>query len=276
MSQWIAMAQQVLAQVRASQPLIHLITNAVTRGEVANAVLALGARPVMAHAAEEITDITPRARALVLNLGTPSRERVEVMVLAAQQARAHGVPVLFDPVGVGISTFRRASAARVLATGALTVVRGNADEIGVLAGMVDTMTGVDAQHADYERAVVVPALARAYRAVVVCTGATDWVSDGARGLVVENGHPALRRFAGAGDMLDGVIAAAMAVTSDPLIAAMCGLVWLGIAAEEAARAVQVSPGGALMGLGSFRVKLLDALDRLTVEQIQQNARVRFF
>lgn len=265
MIDWIIAAQRALARVRAEQPLIHLITNYVTMGDVANAILALGARPVMAHAQQDIVEITPTARALVLNLGTPSYERVEAMCLAAHIAREQHLPIVFDPVGVGASAFRRTSAARLLAAG-ITIVRGNAGEIGALANSTSAMSGVDVQHAEYERAQVIPALARAYRTVVVCTGATDWVSDGARIMCVENGHPMLKRITGAGDMLDALIAAATTVESDAVCAAVCGLVWLGIAAERAARAAS--------GIGSFRVQLFDALDTLNAEMIQRTARIK--
>lgn len=265
MTDWIAMAQRALERVRAEQPLIHLITNFVTMSDVANATLALGARPVMAHAEQDLVEITPTARALVLNLGTPSPERVQAMHLAAQRAREYHLPIVFDPVGVGASAFRRMSATRLLANG-VTIVRGNASEIGVLANVESGMSGVDARHTDYDRAQVLPALARAYRTVVVCTGATDWVSDGERVVCVENGHPALKRIAGAGDMLDALIAAAAAVENDAVGAAVCGLVWLGIAAEHAARAAS--------GIGSFRVHLFDALDALNGEMIQRAAHVK--
>lgn len=266
MDHLIDAVQHALARVRTEQPLIHIITNFVTMADVANAVLALGARPVMAHATEEIAEITPTARALVLNLGTPSRERIEAMQLAAQCAREHRIPIVFDPVGVGASTFRRASAMRLLDAGGITIVRGNAGEIGALANVTSTMSGVDTWHTDYDRARVLPDLARTYRTAVVCTGATDLVADNARLIVVENGHPLLKRIAGAGDMLDALIGAATTVESDAVVAAVGGLVWLGIAAEHAARVAD--------GIGSFHTHLFNALDALDAPTIERAARVQ--
>jgi hydroxyethylthiazole kinase len=259
-------AQRALARVRAEQPLVHIISNFVTMADVANATLALGARPVMAHAEEDIVEITPTARALVLNLGTPSRERVDAMLLAARSAREHRIPIVFDPVGAGASMFRRASALRLLDAGGITIVRGNAGEMGALAGATSTMSGVDTLHADYDRARVLAALARAHRAVMVCTGATDWVADGARFVIVENGHPLLKRIAGAGDILNALIASATTVENDAVVAAVCGLVWLGIAAEHAARETA--------GIGTFHAKLFDALDALDDSTIQRAARIK--
>ncbi len=256
-----------LERVRREKPLIHIITNFVTMNEVANAALAIGARPVMAHAPEEIAEITQAARALVLNLGTPSRERVDVMQRAAQVANAHNIPIIFDPVGVGASTFRQECAARLLDSVRITIIRGNAGEIGALAGMAGTQSGVDTLRAEYDHPAIAKSLAQKYRAVVVITGATDFVSDGARVVVVENGHPFLKQIIGAGDMLDALIGAGTAVESDRLLAATSGLVWLGVAAERAARDGR--------GIGSFRVGLFDALNNLDADAIQRAARIKF-
>jgi hydroxyethylthiazole kinase len=261
-------AVRTLERVRREQPLIHIITNFVTMNDVANATLAIGARPVMAHALEEIEEITSQARALVLNLGTPSRERMDVMQRAAHVANAHDIPILFDPVGIGASAFRRKWTTRWLDSTRVAIVRGNAGEIGALAGMAGTQSGVDTLRAEYDQSTTTKSLAQKYRAIVVITGATDFVSDGARAVVVENGHPFLKQITGAGDMLDALIAAGTPVESDRLLAATCGLVWLGVAAERAAREAH--------GIGSFRVALFDALSNLDAATIQREGRLEFF
>jgi hydroxyethylthiazole kinase len=260
-------AVAALERVRRAQPLVHLITNGVTMNDVANATLAIGARPVMAHASDEIAEITRAARALVLNLGTPSRERVDAMRLAGRTAHRTGIPIIFDPVGVGASAFRRECTARILAELPLAIVRGNAGEIGALAGIADTQSGVDAARAEFDRAAVARSLATKHRAVIVVTGAADFVSDGARVVVVENGHPRLKQIVGAGDMLDALLGAASASEGDGLRAAASALLWLGIAAERAAETAH--------GIGSFRVALFDALGALDAETIRSNAVVRW-
>ena len=61
-----------LAAIRERKPLVHQITNYVVMNETANATLALGALPVMAHAREEVEEMAAIAAALVLNIGTLS------------------------------------------------------------------------------------------------------------------------------------------------------------------------------------------------------------
>jgi hydroxyethylthiazole kinase len=256
----------LVERIRRDQPLIHIISNLVTMGDVANATLAIGARPVMAHASDEVEEIMRSARALVLNLGTPSRERIDAMILAGKTANAKGIPILLDPVGVGASAFRKESVARILASLRLKIIRGNASEIGVLAGMSETQSGVDAAPADYDRAAIAQSLAEKYRTIIALTGATDFVSDGARVVAVENGDARLKQITGAGDILDAIIGACAAVESEVMLAVVSGLVMFGIAAERAADASR--------GIGSFRVALFDALGNLDAATIQRHAKLK--
>jgi hydroxyethylthiazole kinase len=61
-----------VAKIRKTSPLVHNITNYVVMNTTANALLALGASPVMAHAEQEVEEMTGIARALVINIGTLS------------------------------------------------------------------------------------------------------------------------------------------------------------------------------------------------------------
>ena len=66
-----------LRALRERKPLIHQITNYVVMNETANAILALGALPVMAHAQDEVAEMVGLAGALVLNIGTLSEPWIE-------------------------------------------------------------------------------------------------------------------------------------------------------------------------------------------------------
>src|SRR5207244_9284967 len=90
-----------LREIREAKPLVHHITNYVVMNETANATLALGALPVMAHAGEEVEEMVRLATALVLNIGTLSAHWVDSMLLAGAAANERAIPVVLDPVGVG-------------------------------------------------------------------------------------------------------------------------------------------------------------------------------
>ncbi len=256
---------RILERVRRDRPLVHIISNFVTMNDVANATLAIGARPVMAHALDEVAEVVRSARALVLNLGTPTRERVEVMLAAGSAANAVRTPIVLDPVGVGASIFRSQSVARLLACVHPKIVRGNPDELAALARNTIAMSGVDSLLENPNGACVVRELARRNGAVFVATGAIDYVSDRARLAAVANGTPLLKQVTGAGDILDALIGAASAVEEDALLASVSGLAWLGVAAEDAA--------GRTAGIGAFRTGLFDALGNLDAALIRDCAKI---
>ncbi|MFQ6059288.1 MAG: hydroxyethylthiazole kinase [Anaerolineae bacterium] len=254
----------LLERVRSQRPLLHHLTTEVTINDVANVTLAVGALPVMAHALEEVTAMVEAADALVLNLGTPTRERLEAMVAAGRRANERGIPIVLDPVGVGATPFRADAARRLLAELEVAIVRGNAGEIGALAGMGGRIRGVEAVEGVADPVATATALAQAQGTVVALTGARDIVADGQRVVAVDNGHPLLKRITGAGCMATAIIAAFAAVEPDGLLATAGGLVCFGLAAELAAEA---------RGPGSFKVALFDALYNLSAEGVVAGAKV---
>src|ERR671915_958031 len=131
---------QTLRELRERKPLVHQITNYVVMNETANATLALGALPVMAHAPEEVEEMASTAGALVLNIGTLSEHWVEAMLLAG---RATTAPIVLDPVGAGATSYRTDTAKRLLDELPVAVVRGNRAEIATLAGREAEIRGVE-------------------------------------------------------------------------------------------------------------------------------------
>ncbi|MFN3285591.1 MAG: hydroxyethylthiazole kinase [bacterium] len=257
-------AAQLLDRVRGLRPLVHHITNVVSVNDVANATLAAGALPVMAHAREEVEEVAATASALVLNLGTLTPRRVEAMLLAGRRAGERHLPVVLDPVGVGLSGLRADAAQRLLREVPVTAVRGNLAEMAHLAGGEGFLRGVESVGAASPPEEVAREVARRHHVVAAVTGPRDWVADGLRSVAVDNGHPWLKRVAGAGCMATGVVACFLAVADDPLAATAAALAYFGYAAERAAR--QAS------GPASFRVALLDQLARLEPEDLRAGVR----
>ncbi|PON17808.1 hydroxyethylthiazole kinase [Candidatus Entotheonella serta] len=178
----------ILWRVREQRPLLHHITNFVTMNDVANASLHIGATPVMAHAAEEVAEMVSKAQALVLNMGTLTPDRLEVMLIAGRAANASGVPIVLDSVGVGATEMRQAANRLILSELDIALVRGNAAEIGVLAGAGGTMQGVDSVAGAAAPVAVTRQLAQMHRMTVAMTGERDIVSDGESVVEVANGH----------------------------------------------------------------------------------------
>ncbi len=173
-------AAELLERVRSRRPLIHHMTNWVVMNDTANATLALGASPVMCHAKEEVAEMVAMAGALVLNPGTLYPELVDAMIIAGKRANEKGVPIVYDPVGVGATAYRNQTADRILKDIHLDVVRGNSGEIGALAGAGGVVKGVDSVQGVADPVAVSRDLARRRSTVVAITGKRDMISDGTR------------------------------------------------------------------------------------------------
>ncbi|MGP3697751.1 hydroxyethylthiazole kinase [Rhodobacter sp. NSM] len=252
-----------LETMRSNAPLVQCITNFVAMNTVANVLLAAGASPAMVHDAEESGEFAGIAQAVTINMGTPSPRWLEGMEAAAQGAMAAGRPWVLDPVAVGATAFRRDIGARLLALKP-GVIRGNASEILALAGAAARGKGADSADSVSEAEEAALRLAQSSGAVVAVTGPMDFVTDGKRGFRCANGHALMPKVTALGCSLTGVVGAFVA-GQPPLEATAAALAFFGLAGEEAARGAE--------GPGSFQVAFLDALHRLSPEDLDRGARL---
>jgi hydroxyethylthiazole kinase len=248
-------AGAALRALRTRRPLVHQITNYVVMNETANATLALGALPVMAHAREEVEEMVGLAGALVLNIGTLEPAWVDSMLAAGRAAGAKGIPVVLDPVGAGATRYRTETARRILDEVPVAVLRGNAGEVATLVGVDAEVRGVESIGVGGEPADLAREAGRRLGLVASVTGPTDHISDGETSIAVRNGHPLLASITGTGCMSTAMTGCFLAVNRDrPLEAAAEALVAFGVAGEDAAKDAK--------GPGSFHVNLYDALAAL--------------
>lgn len=259
-SRWVSL-------VAAQHPLVMNITNLVAMNVSANVLLAVGAAPVMSHAREEVQDMAAQADALVLNIGTLEPAWVEAMHAAARVAAARGIPVVLDPVGVGATPYRTKVAEDLLATGWVSIVRGNAGELQALGGAEGAVRGVDAAAAalgsqDLSR------WARRHRLMAIATGPVDLAADGSSVVRVANGHPLLTRVTATGCSVSALVGALAAVAphQERLEAAAAALALFGVAGEQAAAVAH--------GPGTLQPALLDALFALSNDPGELDARAR--
>jgi len=264
MHEWERVAEDLRA-IRDERPLVHNITNYVVMNTTANTLLSLGASPVMAHAAEEVEEMTALAKALVINIGTLSGAWVDSMHRAARTAKARRIPVILDPVGAGATRMRTEAALSLLRGGWLSVVRGNPSEIMALAGAASDTKGVDAVHGPDAALVAANSLAREYGCTVSVSGAVDLITDGRALLRVANGHPMMPRVTGLGCAAAAITGAFAAVDPSSLSAAAYGMAVTGIAGEMA--------GERADGPGSFQLRFLDALYRLGDDAVRDRLRL---
>lgn len=250
--------------IRGNAPLVHNITNYVVMNTSANALLALGASPVMAHALEEVEEMVALAGALVVNIGTLSAPWIEAMAAAAKAARARGIPLVLDPVGAGATRMRTETAQLLMRAAPPTIVRGNASEILALYHAGGTTKGVDSLHSTDDAREAAVALADLYRCVVSVSGETDLVVDGKKTIRIGGGHRLMTRVTGLGCTASALSGAFAAVNPDPLLAAAHAMAVMAIAGELAAKRAA--------GPGTLQLYFLDALYLLTEEEVKRHLR----
>lgn len=254
-----------LAAFREASPLVHCLTNIVVAQWTANVLLAAGAAPAMVdntHEAGEFARV-PVPGGVLVNLGTPQDHTVAAMRLAVAGANETGRPWVLDPVAAGGLGWRTAVARELLAQRP-AILRGNASEIGALAGGAGGR-GVDSTDAPEQVLDAARHLARTHGTVVAVSGPLDHLTDGDGLVRIGNGHPWLTRVTGVGCALGALMAGFAGVTDERLLAAAAATGLLTVAAEDAAAAAS--------GPGSFAVMLLDRLSTLTARELSERVRL---
>ena len=243
-----------VAAVRSQKPLVHNITNYVVMNNSANALLAIGASPVMAHWKDEMEEMTAIAGALVINIGTLDSEWVEGMKAAGVAASRRGTPIVLDPVGAGATSQRATAALELIELCRPTIIRGNASEIMALVDAGVKSKGVDSSAASSDAVEAAKNLARESGAVVVISGETDYITDGNVVHTVDGGDPIMTAVTGMGCTATALTGAFAAVCKDPMTAAVAAMAVMSAAGERAAAQAR--------GNGSMQMHFLDELYNL--------------
>lgn len=261
---------KLLDKLKNKNPLTHCITNFVTVNDCANAVLAIGASPIMSEDIEEVAEVVSIADALVINIGKLSHEQVEAMKVSSAQANKINTPVILDPVGVGISQLRNKVTLELIENYKLTAIRGNITEIKTIAKLTgiisesNTAKGVDVSESDIitkdnlnENAKIISKLAANLDTVILASGPIDILSDGETTIAIDNGDEMMPQITGSGCMLSSIVGSCIGATN-PLEGTLLAALLMTIAGEKARAKVNNENAGT----GSFRAYLIDYLYKL--------------
>lgn len=259
------MVWEDLKRIRSEAPLVHNITNYVAMSLTANALLAIGASPVMAHALEEVEEMVGLARALVINIGTLSSAWIDAMVKAGREACRRGLPIVLDPVGSGATRLRTDTAAMLIREIKPAIIRGNASEIRSLAYAEQSTKGVDSELASVDALDAACVLSERCGGTVVVSGAVDLVVSEKRVIRIRNGHPLMPRITGLGCAATALTGAFSAVNPSSFEAAAHAMALMGVAGELA--------GEVSAGPGSFQVHFLDALHTIQESDMRQRLKM---
>lgn len=251
--------------LREQKPLVHNITNYVVMNYTANALLAVGASPIMAHSRDEVEDMVAICQSLVLNIGTLEIDWVESMLLAAKKASSTNTPIILDPVGAGATPLRTQSSREILEKSKITVLRGNASEILALGAELATSKGVDTTNTVDEAKDVAKKLAKEFNTIVAITGAVDYVTDGDEAFELSGGTPMMPCVTGTGCTASALIGAFCASHTNPFVATIAALSLWNCVGEIAAKNIT--------GPGSLSVALLDTLYAISPEMLRDQAHI---
>lgn len=246
-------------KIKERSPLVHNITNYVVMNNTANALLALGASPVMAHSVNEVEDMVSFASSLVINIGTLSEHWITSMIKAGKAAKAKGIPIILDPVGVGATPYRTQTAIKIIAECKPSVIRGNASEIMALVDASITTKGVDSTVGSNKALSSAQQLAIEADAIVVISGPTDYITDGKQVNQIHNGNALMAKVTGMGCTATSVVGAFAGVNSNMLEAATHAMAVMGICGEMAIKKS--------MGPGTLQLHFLDELYNLTLQDL---------
>lgn len=266
----------IFCNLQKNSPTIHCITNHVTANDCANLLLACGASPIMADDIHEVTEITSFSDALLLNIGMLNKSRLLSMLSSGKQANAKNIPIIFDPVGVGSSSFRAKSAAELLEKIHFSVIKGNISEIKALSCKTCTEKGVDADISDWinsdnleDNIRLLMDFSKKYNTISVASGKYDIVCNSHKCCVIKNGHEMMSKITGTGCMLSCFISAFAAANQknlfDAVISAVCAF---GICGELAF--------SENIGCATYKTKFFDEIYFINSQKVREFSHYEIF
>ena len=271
----------LLKEVKEKNPLTHCITNFVTVNDCANAVLAIGASPIMAEDVDEVEEIVNISDALVINIGTLKHEQIESMNVSAAQANKTNTPITLDPVGVGISKLRNETTINLIKNYNIAAIRGNITEIKSIANLfnildnTNTAKGVDVCNDDIitqdnlkANGEIIRKTATELTTVILASGPIDILSDGKTTIAIYGGDEMMPSITGSGCMLSSIVGSCVGATN-PFEGALLGILMMNKAGEKARSKVDENKSGT----GSFRTFLIDALYNTDAEELKAESKI---
>ena len=202
--------KKYIGYVKSTSPNVHCLTNVVTMQDVANMLLVACGSAIMAQDKKEMEEITQISSATLINMGVPSDEKIAAYIVAGKTANRLGHPVVFDPVGVGASNYRKSCAEEILKNVNPDIIRCNQEEAKILLGLNSEIVsnGVESsiKLTEREQEKTAIALANKFDTIAFISGSLDTISDGNIVLKIDGGDSRMRRVSGTGCMLSALCA----------------------------------------------------------------------
>ena len=271
----------LIKNVKEKCPLTHCITNFVTVNDCANAILAIGASPIMAEELDEVEEIVNISDALVINIGTLKHPQIEAMKISSAQANKTNIPITLDPVGVGVSKLRNNTTIDLINNYNISAIRGNITEIKTIAKLfnvtdeTNTAKGVDVCNDDIitkdnlkANGKIIAKTAEKLNTVILASGPIDILSDGKTTIAIYGGDEMMPLITGSGCMLSSIVGSCIGATN-PFDGTLLAILAMNKAGEKARAKVDEEN----LGTGSFRTLLIDALYKTDAEELSNESKI---
>ena len=271
----------LIKNVKEKCPLTHCITNFVTVNDCANAILAIGASPIMAEELDEVEEIINISDALVINIGTLKHPQIEAMKISSAQANKTNIPITLDPVGVGVSKLRNNTTIDVINNYNISAISGYITEIKTIAKLfnvtdeTNTAKGVDVCNDDIitkdnlkANGKIIAKTAEKLNTVILASGPIDILSDGKTTIAIYGGDEMMPLITGSGCMLSSIVGSCIGATN-PFDGTLLAILAMNKAGEKARAKVDEEN----LGTGSFRTLLIDALYKTDAEELANESKI---
>ena len=248
-------------------PLIHCVTNEITCESMANALLYVNSKPIMADDPREFDELFQQTNGLLLNLGHLSPEREKQLIISSEYAKRFKTPTVIDVVGVSASSLRKKLALSLM-TNEPQVVKGNTSEMKKLVDLESHGRGVDGHASDQNQASLekLSEKLKEYTSkypetCFLATGETDVIVTKEATYFLKNGVPELDKITGTGDMVGALIASLLGQGETVETSLVIAVSYFNLCGEKAAQ--QVSQP---IPMSDFRNQLMNQLSTLLEEE----------
>ncbi|NKF07535.1 hydroxyethylthiazole kinase [Clostridium gasigenes] len=285
---------EVLNLQKEKQPLIHCISSMVTMNDLAQGILSYNGKPIMAPGIDEVGEITASANALLINLGTLDRSRVEAMEKSIRIASKKNKPIVLDAIGVDISFFRREIALVFLTRYKIDVIKGNVSEIKAL---LEKKPKKNKEHKeiieskeqnrnngneefvkntikdDYEIREQMREFSKKYKSILIATGNENYITDGFSEFFINNGNDEFDRVVGVDSLLGGLISVGVAVArtnAEKVQAVLIAIMTMGVSKELAYEKMDKK-----QGLISLKNSLIDEISLINNKKLEAMGKISY-
>ena len=260
------------------KPLIHCISNSVTRRELVEGILNYNGTPLVANYSEESPDITSKCDCLFISLENIANNQIDAIEKSIRVARRKKIPVILDIIGVNLSFFRREMAIRLINRYSINVISGRLEDFKIIIDNDDKIKNNDFEVTDIKNNIDIRVILRGFsrkcNSIIVIQYENYYLTDGFSEFYIEGALNSINNILGLESILFGLISVGIASASsneEKFRAVLVAVMTIAVSEKIVAQKN-------LDFKRNTRLKeyLLDEISEITSEKINKIAKVDYF